>query len=332
MLSIVVLFLYFSFVLPLSISLKVHHLPSVKSESVRLRNQVNRLYIGPLQIGNTTFNVVFDTGSKDLWVFGSSEECGDRCEQLNENCEVGSICCTPDYMTTYSLANKNPSNSKLSVNYGKGWVRGVRHTDRVGVGDFITEGQVEFGVATSWAPSMVSCIEELDGIFGLGSNANHFFFDQLFSEGIIKQQIWSFWLEEGNEQFIVGPPLRENYKFLHWLPLSRGNEWWVHSEGVGYKFPQSNETSFLRHCYDSKPCHVLIDSGTSFILLPPSQFRKIAEQIRKNRDDCTFDENRLDEGMQCDIGLGYRGLPNLFFNFGGKLVEFVCPHNLEENL
>ncbi|CAL1694108.1 unnamed protein product [Somion occarium] len=110
--------------------------------------QFDSSYFGSIAVGTppTTFNVILDTGSSDLWLSTSTSESTSRQGQDN----------IPQY---------NPSlNDTFSIQYGSGAAKGVLGKDTVQFSGFQVTGQT-FGLVTQTTAQLLST--PLSGLMGL---------------------------------------------------------------------------------------------------------------------------------------------------------------------
>lgn len=99
-----------------------------EEENVILKNTLNAQYIGELKIGTPpqSFNVVFDTGSSDLWVPG------EKCATESPNCAAKSTFKTGASSTNKAVAEG--AKQDFAIHYGSGPVSGSFSVDQVVVG------------------------------------------------------------------------------------------------------------------------------------------------------------------------------------------------------
>lgn len=99
-----------------------------EEENVILKNTLNAQYIGELKIGTPpqSFNVVFDTGSSDLWVPG------EKCATESPNCADKSTFKTGASSTNKAVAEG--AKQDFAIHYGSGPVSGSFSVDQVVVG------------------------------------------------------------------------------------------------------------------------------------------------------------------------------------------------------
>jgi len=226
-------------------------------------------YFGPITIGTPPqqFLVVFDTGSSNLWVPGSS-------------------CTAP------SCLNHNRYNSKKSstyvangttfaIEYGTGAVSGYISQDVVNIGGLVVQNQ-QFGEATK-EPGITFLVAKFDGILGLAFDsisADHVtpLWYNIISQGLVTDQVFSFWLSQnatatpGGELTLGGTnPARYTGDF-NYAPISNETYWQFLMTDV-----QLNGDS-LGWC-DNGPCNAVCDSGTSLIAGPKKEIDALNKKL-----------------------------------------------------
>ena len=107
---------------------------TLKTAPITLGNEWNFSYFGSIELGTSgqTINVIFDTGSSDLWV--PSVSCTD------DGC-TGGYQFDQSASSTYAT-NNNP----FTLNYASGSVTGILATDKLNIGGLILNNQL-FGLA-----------------------------------------------------------------------------------------------------------------------------------------------------------------------------------------
>ena len=201
------------------------------SQAIELTNSLDRIYTGQISIGTPatqTFNVVFDTGSADLWIFSSYHTCqtANSCtDDWNENdCGSEDTCCffndiMDDYdhslSTTYS--RYDPS-QEWKITYGKGSAAGYLSTDSVTIGGLTAKNQI-FAEATSWSDLLISCYEPMSGILGFAMKAasedgSNTLIENLHNQKQIDSKLFSVALkgDDGKSKLIIGEPDTTYYK------------------------------------------------------------------------------------------------------------------------
>merc|ERR550532_1892978 len=122
------------------------------SADVALQDFQDAQYWGQIQIGTPakTFQVLFDTGSSNLWV--PSKDC--------TNCKSSAATYDPSASSTF--ANNGTA---FKIQYGTGAMNGVVVHDKVTIGSLVAD--VDFAVATN-EPGITFKLSKFDGILGLG--------------------------------------------------------------------------------------------------------------------------------------------------------------------
>jgi len=108
--------------------------PLSTSEHIKLTNLFNKQYTGTVQLGSPPQeidNIVFDTGSGDLWVFGDASS-----EYM-----IGTKTFQEKLSTTFTATE-----TKFVVKYIAGFAKGVIGKDRVMLGDKVVSSVQKFGV------------------------------------------------------------------------------------------------------------------------------------------------------------------------------------------
>lgn len=145
-------------------------------------------YFGAISIGGQSFEVIFDTGSSNLWVPSSS-------------C---SGCGASNSFDVSSSASYFALDESFSISYGSGSAEGTVGSDTVSIGSLSTTA--EFGLITSATGFATS---DFDGICGLAfesladDNITPFFV-QLFESGQISNEQFAFDLSDGSPSLTLG--------------------------------------------------------------------------------------------------------------------------------
>lgn len=199
--------------------------------SIDLTNSLDRIYTGSISIGTPatqSFNVVFDTGSADLWIFSAYHTCetASSCSDDWNQFECGSddVCCFfNDIMNDYdhdlsSTYSRFTPTKEWSITYGKGSASGYLSQDSVTIGGLVAETQV-FAEATSWSDLLISCYEPMSGILGFAMKAasedgSNTVIENLYNQNMIESKLFSVALkgDDGKSKLIIGDPDTQYYR------------------------------------------------------------------------------------------------------------------------
>ncbi|XP_057539717.1 aspartic proteinase-like isoform X2 [Amaranthus tricolor] len=240
-----------------------------ETDVVYLKDYLGGQYYGEIAIGTPPqkFNVIFDTGSSNLWV--PSAKC------------LFSIPCyfhskyRAKMSSTYTAIGKS-----CRVKYGSGSISGFFSRDDVQVGDLVVKVQ-EFIEATR-EESISFLLAKFDGIFGLGfkeisvGNATPVWYNMV-DQGLVKYKVFSFWLNRDLEgevggELVFGGVDEKHFKGMHtYVPLTKKGYWQFN---MGDFLIGDYSTSF---CADG--CAAIVDSGTSLITGPTAVITEINHAI-----------------------------------------------------
>ena len=228
-----------------------------------LENYQNLAYIGELSIGNPpqNFKMLFDTGSEYIWVPDIS---------LSDNNFVNRFNCSK---SDSCYPNQN---TRVNIAYGAGSVNGYLAFDHISINPNISVLNQTFILSYNIV-DMKNFIA--DGICGLGLSSKYpSLLDNLKSQGIIENQFFSLYLDNNPEAYadsfselIINGIDSSYYKgsFMY-LPLSNNHSWSINLENVelnGNNIPITASTA-------------LIDSGSSLIIVPQSDFHQIESTLQ----------------------------------------------------
>ncbi|XP_046890409.1 gastricsin-like isoform X1 [Hypomesus transpacificus] len=271
------------------------------STAMYINNYADTTYYGAITIGTPpqSFQVLFDTGSANLW--------------------VDSIYCNTQACNTHTKFNPQAS-STYSANgqtfylpYGAGSLNGVFAYDTVNVGGIVINNQ-EIGLSTN-EPGQNFVVAKFDGILGLSyptisAGRETPVMDNMMSQRLLQADIFAFYMTGGGQQ---GSELSfggvDNTKYsgqIYWTPVTSQTYWQIGVAGFGIN---GRETGWC-----SQGCQAIVDTGTSMLTAPSSLMGGIMQSIGAQRDqygqyvvDCSQASN----------------LPTLSFTISG--VSFPLP-------
>ncbi|GAA5861996.1 hypothetical protein JCM5353_000387, partial [Sporobolomyces roseus] len=216
-------------------------------------------YYGEISIGtpSQSFNVIFDTGSADLWVPSSSAST------------------SHDTFSTTDSSTVETSTAEWDIQYGTGSSSGVLARDTVSIGSITVPKQI-FALASTLAPVIESLPS--DGILGMGfstiaSSGAPTVFENMISNSLVSNPYFGVYFQRARDLTsqsrgtIGGGELcfgcYDSGKFngnLNYVPVSSKGYWSVKSDGIAVDGNIISGTSMT----------AAIDTGTSLIYVPNS--------------------------------------------------------------
>ncbi|XP_050498775.1 cathepsin D-like [Diabrotica virgifera virgifera] len=274
--------------------------------AVVLTNYLDAQYYGEIGIGTPaqTFNVIFDTGSSNLWIPSS------KCGFLEVACLLHNKY-DADKSSTYV---KN--DTRFAIAYGSGEVAGLISQDVVDFGGLQAKDQL-FAEATQ-EPGLAFLVGKFDGILGMGYpeisvNGITPVFNSLVEQGAVQEPVFSFYLnrdpdgEVGGELLLGGSDPNYYKGDFTYVDVSAKGYWQVVMDSL-------NVGSSLKLC--SNGCQIIVDTGTSLIAGPSAEVEKLHKEIGAFsflNGEYIIDCSKIDQ------------LPEISFVFGGK--EFTLSGN-----
>ncbi|XP_057750621.1 cyprosin-like isoform X1 [Arachis stenosperma] len=236
---------------------------------VYLKNYLDSQYFGEISIGSPPqyFNVVFDTGSSNLWV--PSSKC------------IFSIPCYfhSKYKSRISSTYTEIGTS-CKIPYGHGSIYGFFSQDVVKVGDIIIKDQVFAEITKEGSLALLAL--HYDGILGLGfkdisiGEVTPVWYNMI-DQGYIYQNVFSLWLNkdpvaEIGGEIVFGGINSRHFRGEHtYVPISQKGYWQI---DVGDVLLANRSTGL---CEGS--CAAIVDSGISSIAGPTTVVTQINHAI-----------------------------------------------------
>lgn len=245
---------------------------------VPIINFMDAQYYGEIGLGTPVqrFEVVFDTGSSNLWV--PSSKCG-----------ILQIACYfhRKYNAQKSWTYKEDGRD-FAIEYGSGSLSGYLSRDVLSIGGLKVEDQI-FAEATA-EPSLAFIAARFDGIMGMGFPEISVGkvtppFQNMIAQKLVPEPVFSFWLnrksesEEGGE-LVLGGVDPDHFVGEHtWLPVTRRGFWQFTMDKIEVQ-DESKAASPARNTVAcAKGCQAIADTGTSLLAGPSDEIAEINKAI-----------------------------------------------------
>ena len=260
-----------------------------------LKNFFNIQYFASIYLGDNRqkISVIFDTGSNILWV--PSANCT-HCRNY-----------TKKYNPLNSSTSKNLKIQK-NITYAIGYVSGNLYQDTVSLNSNNSNTHIYNQELTADNFRFLVVNEEknlsgtiADGVMGIGinneGNSQNSFIQTLYKENKIKSPSFSFYLTNNKQKsrLYIGDILENDYikdlfnytKFNHCsVPLT--SNYWLCNINNGIEMYDSNYTNIYNFQSTS---NVIFDSGTSYIIIPRTDFLQIITHLNSKSDNCKINQN-----------------------------------------
>jgi hypothetical protein len=234
--------------------------------SIVINDYENSQYYGEITLGTPaqSFEVIFDTGSADLWV--ASSNCDDSCGRHAEYDSSKS--------STYQA-----NGTSFDIMYGSGPVSGYQSIDTLDMGGLTVPNQMFAEVTNAEGLGAAYKLGKFDGILGmafgvLSVNSVPTPFDNLVAEGAVDNAEFSFFLGNSNREkgeLLLGGTDPAYYTGdITYVPLLSATYWEITLDNFvvdGESYVTSTEHK------------AIVDSGTSILTGPTEEVSKIAAAL-----------------------------------------------------
>ncbi|GFR41721.1 hypothetical protein Agub_g2472 [Astrephomene gubernaculifera] len=235
---------------------------------VPLHNFMDAQYYGEISLGTPKqyFQVIFDTGSANLWVPSS------KCALFNIACRLHR-----KYNSARSSTYK-PNGTEFSIQYGTGSLDGFISQDVLGWGglEVVDQG---FAEAVN-EPGLTFVAAKFDGILGMGFPAISVKgvvppFTRLVEDGALAAPLFSFWLNRDPDAPVGGELVLGGVDPAHftgdhtWVDVTRRGYWQFQMDGIAVGSKQL--------CAEG--CAAIADTGTSLIAGPEEEVAQLNAAI-----------------------------------------------------
>jgi hypothetical protein len=264
-------------------------------ESIPINDYMNAQFYGPISLGTPEqeFQVIFDTGSSNLWV--PSTKCS-KCTHTKYD---------SDKSETYAA-----NGTKFAIQYGSGSLSGFLSQETLTLGDLSVPGQV-FAEATN-VPGISFAVGKFDGIMGLAFPTISVDgveppMQNIIRQGLVDQGVFSFYLQskpllEKGELLIGGIDDSKYTGELFYVDVTREAYWETKLDDI--QIEGSSVTAVRAG---------IIDTGTSLLVGPKSEVKAIAKKVGARcsffTGQCTVSCDKRSSMPTIDIVLGGRSFP-----------------------
>ncbi|SJK86611.1 Eukaryotic aspartyl protease [Babesia microti strain RI] len=253
--------------------------PSIAYNSVELIADLNNILYGQINIGTDpsyTFNVIFDTGSSEVWV--PYKTC--NCKQcLNKHKYSKSSTFKP-------VKDESGNATAVSVRYISGSINGFKGIDDIKLTDSLTVPGVCIGLATNYEmPNYVKMT--WDGIIGLGFPNTESLDNGLDSlvkkltnglQSGMRNQFSYYVHKDSTGGFIRGmitfggidKSLLSNGNIFYWTNCATDTSYWT----VNFKVSVSNYNSSSANIIGIATRGIL-DTGSQLIYIPKEDYQQL---------------------------------------------------------
>jgi len=275
--------------------------PEKREFSESLNDYQDAQYYGQISIGTPgqCFEVIFDTGSSNLWVPGKS------CKSM--------ACTLHKKYDAKKSSTVEKTEQQFHIQYGSGQLNGTINYDKTCFGcsgDTLCIDRQGFAESTV-EPGGAFVLGKFDGILGMGYDSiavNNLTtpFTNLINSGQCKESVFAFWLSrdptsgaKGGELTICGIDDSHYEGALTYVPVTRQKYWQftTNSVTVGSKTISTN-------------FEAIADTGTSLITGPKKDIQALNKAIGARRipvvGEYIINCNKIDK------------LPTINFNINGK--------------
>eukprot|EP00168_Porphyra_purpurea_P001837 TRINITY_DN12179_c0_g1_i1.p1 TRINITY_DN12179_c0_g1~~TRINITY_DN12179_c0_g1_i1.p1 ORF type:complete len:382 (-),score=52.03 TRINITY_DN12179_c0_g1_i1:337-1482(-) len=262
--------------------------------SIVINDYENSQYYGEIALGTPEqkFNVIFDTGSSDLWVAGSG--CDDSCGRHAKYDSSAS--------STYQA-----NGTEFKIMYGSGPVSGYQSVDNLDMGGLIVKSQEFAEVTDAEGLGAAYKLGKFDGILGmafwslLSVNDVTTPFDNLVAQGLVDTAQFAFYLGDSRSdrgELVLGGTDPAHYTGdITWVNLLSPTYWEITLNGMSV-----DGTSY------TSGTKAIVDSGTSILTAPSSVVASIAAQVGAKE---------IIEGEYM-VACNYDTLPDFVFTIDGN--------------
>jgi len=234
-----------------------------------LENYLDAQYYGPIDIGTPaqTFNVIFDTGSSNLWV-------------PSKECPIWEVACRFHNRYDHKKSTTYKENgTEFEIQYGSGSMSGFVSGDTTCIAGVCVTDQL-FAEATH-EPGLAFLAAHFDGILGMGFpqisvNGITPVFHTMMEQGVVEAPVFGFWLnrdpegKEGGELTLGGSDPAHYSGDITYVPVDREGYWQITMDSMS---TGGNTVG----CDGG--CTAIVDTGSSLMVGPSAETNAINKII-----------------------------------------------------
>ncbi|KAJ8003095.1 hypothetical protein DPEC_G00165810 [Dallia pectoralis] len=241
------------------------------SSSMYINNYADTTYFGAISIGTPpqSFQVLFDTGSSNLW--------------------VDSIYCNTQACNAHTKFNPQQSSTfqnngqTFYLPYGAGSLSGEFGYDTVNVAGIVITGQ-EVGLSTN-EPGQNFVVAPFDGILGLSypaisAGGETPVVDNMISQNLLQADMFAFYLtgdaQQGSELSFGGVDQSKYQGQIYWVPVTAQTYWQIGIQG----FQVNGQATG----WCGQGCQAIVDTGTSQLTAPSQFLGSLMQSIGAQQD------------------------------------------------
>jgi len=232
---------------------------------VSLTDYEDAQYYGPITIGSPPqpFQVVFDTGSSNLWI-------------PSKKCPLLDIACQLHHKYDSAKSSTYVANgTSIAIQYGSGSMTGFMSQDEVTFGGITVKNQL-FAEATG-EPGISFVVAKFDGILGMAFTSIAAtgavpVFQNMIAQNLVPKQLFSVWLSatpsgtNGGELILGGINDDLHTGTFNYVPLISESYW-----AFALKDIKLGGASLNLCSNSSAGCNAICDTGTSLLAGPKDQ-------------------------------------------------------------
>jgi len=257
-------------------------------DPVIIRNYEDAQFYGPISVGTKgqTLNVIFDTGSSNLWV--PSKKC--------TNCGLH-----PRYDSTQSSTYVK-NGSVFKIQYASGPVSGFLSQDSVTVGSVTTKSNLFAEITDVSGLGLAYALGKFDGILGMAYQSiavDHIptIFQNMLAQKVIDEPVFAFYLSDdpavpGELDFGGTDPAHYSGDLIY-VPVTQQTYWAIAMDD--FKIGSKSYT---------KTRKAVVDSGTSLLAGPIAEVKEIAAAVGAHafiKGEFLIDCGKITSGVPVDI-------------------------------